>query len=186
MIIMDIITNQALKTACGGTIFVSKKVRGHLNAHQGIIDILPEVVKKIVLPSDTERLQLQVDLGRTVGKSSLLETPQITATTPCWFAKRQGRLGPSRVIPDIGPAETSVISIIANAITSDRYELVSAWYGGMAPKEPWDPDLADDPLSFQESLNFWSGHALAYDPGVMDEQFKTTWEEIVNDEETIE
>ena len=182
---MDIITNQALKTACGGTIFVSKKVRGHLNAHQGIIDILPEVVKKIVLPSDTERLQLQVDLGRTVGKSSLLETPQTTATTPFWFAKRQGRLGPSRVIPDIGPAETSVISIIANAITSDRYELVSAWYGGMAPKEPWDPDHADDPTAYEESINFWCSHALVHDPEVMDEPFESTWEDIVNDRKTI-
>ena len=186
MIIMDTITNQILKTACGGTILVSKKEREHLNAHNEIIDILPEVVKKIVLPFDTERLQLQVDLGKTVGRSSLLETVQIEANTPCWFAKRRERLGPSRVITDINPAETSVISIIANAITSDRYELVSAWYGEMAPKEPWDPILADDPPAFKESINFWCSHALVHDSEVMDEPFETTWDEIINKGGTIQ
>ena len=168
-----------LQTERGGTVVISDDTQRHLEAHPGIIDLLTEAIIKIKLPTMPQQLQLQVDLGRIVGKSSLLETPQTTATTPFWFAKRQGRLGPSRVIPDIGPAETSVISIIANAITSDRYELVSAWYGGMAPKEPWDPDLADDPLSFQESLNFWSGHALVHNPEVMDEPFETTWEDII-------
>jgi hypothetical protein len=168
-----------LQTDRGGTVVISDDTQRHLEAHPGIIDLLTEAIIKIKLPTMPQQLQLQVDLGRIVGKSSLLETPQTTATTPFWFAKRQGRLGPSRVIPDIGPAETSVISIIANAITSDRYELVSAWYGGMAPKEPWDPDLADDPLSFQESLNFWSGHALVHNPEVMDEPFETTWEDII-------
>lgn len=175
-----------LQTERGGTVVISDDTQRHLKAHPGIIDLLTEAIIKITLPTMPQQLQLQVDLGRTVGKSSLLETVQIEANTPCWFAKRRERLGPSRVIPDINPAETSVISIIANAITSDRYKLVSAWYGGMAPKEPWDPDLADDPLSFQESLNFWSGHALAYDPEVMDEPFETTWDEIINKGGTIQ
>ena len=168
-----------LQTDRGGTVVISDDTQRHLEAHPGIIDLLTEAIIKIKLPTMPQQLQLQVDLGRIVGKSSLLETPQITATTPCWFAKRQGRLGPSRVIPDIGPAETSVISIIANAITSDRYELVSAWYGGMAPKEPWDPDLADDPLAYEESINFWCSHALVYDPDVMDESFESTWKKVL-------
>ena len=171
---------QIFHTACGGKIEAATDTRLHLSAHQGVIDYLPEAMNKISLPNDLKKLCQVIDLGRIIGRSSLLETVQIELNTSCWFAKRQERLGPSRVILDIDPTETSVISIIANAITPDRYKLVSAWFGAFAPKEPWDTTLISEPSAFKESLDFWCCHALAYNHEGMDEPFESTWEEIIN------
>ena len=38
----------------------------------------------------------------------------------------------------------------------------------------------------RQALQFCCGHALAYDPGLMDEQFETTWDEIINKGGTIQ
>ena len=37
----------------------------------------------------------------------------------------------------------------------------------------------DDPSAYKASINFWCSHALAYDPGLMDEPFETTREDII-------
>jgi len=39
--------------------------------------------------------------------------------------------------------------------------------------------LTDDPVTYEESINFWRSHALVHDLAVMDEPFESTWEKVL-------
>ena len=165
----------SLKARCGGFINLTDSLREHLEAHPGILDLIPEIVSRVTLPTDGSRLASQISLGRVVGQTSLINTKKIGLSETAWFAVRKNRMKASRVVPDAGPADTDLVSIVANSVEKDSYELVTAWFGAIAPKEPWDPDLADDPAAYEESINFWCGHALVHDPAVMDDPFESAW-----------
>ena len=167
------------KTGCSGYIILTEGVREHLKAHPGILDLIPEISSRITLPTDGSRLARQVSLGRVVGQSSLINTKKIGLSETAWFAVRKNRMKASRVVPDAGPADTDLVSIVANPIEKKSYELVTAWFGEFAPKEPWDLDLADNPAAYEESINFWGRHALVHDLAVMDEPFRSTWEKVL-------
>ena len=167
------------KTGCGGSIFLTDDVSEHLKAHQGIIDLIPEIASRVTLPTDGSRLASQISLGRVVGQTSLINTKKIGLSETAWFAVRKNRMKASRVVPDANPVDTDLVSIVANPVEKDSYELVTAWFGAMAPKEPWDPDLTDDPSAYEESINFWCRHALVHDLAVMDEPFESTWKKVL-------
>ena len=169
----------SFKTGCGGSIYLTEGVSEHLEAHPGTLDLIPEISSSITLPTDGSRLSCQTSLGRVVGQSSLINTKKIGLSETAWFAVRKNRMKASRVVPDAGPADTDLVSIVANPIEKNSYELVTAWFGEFAPKEPWDPDLTDDPSAYEESINFWCRYALVYDPDVMDESFESTWNKIL-------
>jgi|TARA_Y100000294_G_scaffold50431_1_gene47493 hypothetical protein len=175
----------SLKDRCGGFINLTDSVSEHLEAHPEILALIPEIVSRVTLPTDGSRLASQTSLGRVVGQSSLISTKKIGLSETAWFAIRKNRMKASRVVPNASPVDTDLVSIVANPIEKNSYELVTAWFGAMAPKEPWDPDHADDPTAYEESINFWCRHALVYDPEVMDEPFESTWEDIVNGRRTI-
>ena len=172
-------TRLELQTGCGGTIVIVDETLKHLEAHPGIHDLIPEIASKVALPTDGSRLACQISLGRVVGHSSLIKVQKIGLSETAWFAVRKNRMKASRVVPDAGPADTDLVSIVANPVEKKSYELVTAWFGAMAPKEPWDPDLADDPSAYEESINFWCSHALVHDLIVMDEPFRSTWEKVL-------
>ena len=167
------------KTPCGGSIILTEGVREHLEAHPGILDLIPEIALKVSLPTDGSRLACQTSLGRDVGQSSLINTKKIGLSESAWFAIRKNRTKASRVVPDAAPVDTEIVSIVANPVEKNTYELVTAWFGSFAPKEPWDPDLADDPSAYKASINFWCNHALVHDLAVMDEPFRSTWEKVL-------
>ena len=173
------VKSTSYKTPCGGSIILTEGVREHLEAHPGILDLVPEIALKVSLPTDGSRLACQTSLGRDVGQSSLINTKKIGLSESAWFAVRKNRMKASRVVPDAGPADTDLVSIVANPVEKKSYELVTAWFGAMAPKEPWDPDLADDPAAYEESINFWCSFALIYDPAVMDAPFESMWGKIL-------
>ena len=167
------------KTGCGGSIILTEGVREHLEAHPGILDLIPEIASRVILPTNGSRLASKISLGRVVGQSSLTNTQKIGLSETAWFAVRKNRMKASRVVPDAGPVDTDLVSIVANPIEKKSYELVTAWFGGMAPKEPWDPDLAGDPPAYEESINFWCSHAFVHDPAVMNEPFESMWGKIL-------
>jgi len=167
------------KTGFSGSIILTEGVREHLEAHPGIHDLIPEIASRVTLPTDGSRLSCQISLGRVVGQSSLISTKKIGFSETAWFAVRKNRMKASRVVPDAGPADTDLVSIVANPIEKDSYELVTAWFGAMAPKEPLDPDLADDPAAYEESINFWCRYALIHNTEIMDDTFESAWDIIL-------
>ena len=104
------------KTGCGGSIYLTEGVREHLEAHSGIHDLIPEIASRVTLPTDGSKLARQVSLGRVVGQSSLINTKKIGLSETAWFAVRKNRMKASRVVPDAGPADTDLVSIVANSV----------------------------------------------------------------------
>jgi hypothetical protein len=169
----------SLKTGCGGIINLTDSVREHLGAHPGILDLVPEIVSRVTIPADGIRLASQIKLGRVVGQSSLINTKKIGLSDKTWFAIRKNRMKASRVVPGAAPVDTDLVSIIANPAEDGSYDLASAWFGALAPQEPWDPDLADDPATYEESIHFWCSHGLVYSSETMLEPFEATWGNIL-------
>ena len=167
------------KTECGGTIVVIDETWKHLEAHPRIIDLIPEIASRVTLPTDGSRLASQISLGRVVGQTSLINTKKIGLSETAWFAVRKNRMKASRAVPGAAPVDTDLVSIIANPVEKDSYELVTAWFGAMAPKEPCDPDLADDPAAYEESINFWCRYALIHNTEIMDDTFESAWDIIL-------
>lgn len=160
---------------------LSNKTLTHLEVHPKIIDYLLEAISQIYLPEkEDERVRVEIDLKKVVGKSSLIKTESITNNSDTYFSKRKGREGPSRVLLNQDPQETSIISIIAEPKDEKQYNLVSAWYGPIAPKEPWDNSLIKDKKALDESLSFWCCHALVYEVDFMQEPFISTWEKVIS------
>ena len=168
-------------TNCGSVIKLSNKTLFHLEAHPKIIDYLSEAISKTSLPKKQEdRIRMEIDLKKIVGKSSLINTEPITNNSDTYFSIRKGREGPSRVVLDEKPKETSIISIVVDPIDEKQYSLISAWYGHIAPKEPWDKSILIDKKALDKSLSFWCCHALVYEVDFMQEPFVSTWGKVIS------
>ena len=160
---------------------LSRKTQSHIEAHPKIIDYLPETISKTSLPKKQKnRIRMEIDLNKIVGKSSLIKTDPITNNSDTYFSIRKGREGPSRVMLDEKPKETSIISIVVDPIDEKQYSLISAWYGHIAPKEPWDKSLLKDKKALDKSLIFWCCHALVYEVDFMQEPFVSTWGKVIS------
>lgn len=55
--------------------------------------------------------------------------------------------------------KTNRLTVIAGPLGEEPCVLYTAYGGEYAPREPWDPSHTDE--SRQESVDFWSKHALA-------------------------
>ena len=160
---------------------LSNKTLSHLEAHPKIIDYLSEAISKTSIPiKQKDRIRMEIDLKKIVGKSSLINTEPITNNSETYFSIRKGRKGPSRVALDEDPQETSIISIIVDPIDEKQYSLISAWYGPIAPKEPCDNTFLNDQKCNDESLSFWCCHTLVYEVDFMEEPFISTWEKVIS------
>jgi hypothetical protein len=167
------------KTFCGGTIVVPRKAEDHLRAHPNVDLLMPESIARVQLPRNGAFLSAEVEIGRVVGRSGCVQTPPITQSDRVLFAQRIGRDHPSRVIVGEGEKTTKVVVLaFASHEEADTYVLVTSWVGSLAPKEPWDSNIRKDE-EYQECLRFWCANALVWDPSVMSEPFKSSWEEIL-------
>lgn len=167
------------RTKCGGMILVSTNTALHLQAHPEVFDLLTEAIGQIKLPNDGSRLAVEVDLGRILGRSGCVATPVITNQTRATFAKRVNRPFPSRVA--IGAVGLEISHVVIIAKPSDRpgvYDLITAYVGDLAPKEPWDPTLTTE-VERAASLAFWTSHALVYDQTIMGPPIVSTWDAVL-------
>ena len=169
----------SFKTSCGGNINLSESVKEHLRAHPNILDLIPEVALRITLPVDGSRLTKQISFNRVVGQSSLINTKKIELSDIAWFAVRKNRMKASRIILGECLADTDIVTIIANPFAENTYKLVTAWFGILAPKEPWDFDLVGNLSEYKEAIQFWCSHALIYSSDTMHDPFESSWENIL-------
>lgn len=150
-----------LNFASGQEVFVV----GHL--HPGVETYLAEVLSKI--NASGEFVRKTVDLGRQVGFDACIDTDYDDEVV---FAQRKGRPGLSRLVKK-SPKPTSLVTVIVAPHQEQvgKYALLTAFFGRLAPQEPTDlvfTDRAkarpDTDMRRIESREFWSAHALAYNP----------------------
>jgi hypothetical protein len=168
------------RTACGGIINIPQQARYHLVAHPNVAVYLQAAIGKIKLPAVRRKISEEIDLGYTLGRSGVVGTMPLQFEEPTLFALRANRKLPSRVAAeDEFGEETSKMMVLARAIvTEGQYELITAWIGGRAKKEPWDSSIADVG-EFHDCLKFWSSTALVYDSAVMGPVFKSSWKDVL-------
>jgi hypothetical protein len=126
----------------------------HLEAHREVLPLLPEAVSRIDIdPTRKDRYAATVDLSRVVGVSGVVKVSRRDQIV--WGRRRPGSTWSSPFAPDRQPDPTPLVTIVFQGA-----QIVTAWIGDTAPREP------EDPGADQESRAFWHQHAFAGEPPV--------------------
>ncbi|GEM_PF-1008714 len=158
-------------TKDGGDIVVTPRTRQHMAAHLDVVPLLAEAIVLIDLPTDGKWLEVEVDLGRVIGRSGCVETAAIGMNDTASFAYREGRAMPSRIVEGVEGPEVTTVVVIAKYVSRGKYQLVTAWVGALGQREPWNAGGPD----FKDAMTFWQTHALIFDPSNMESPFESTW-----------
>lgn len=144
------------KTAAGADVYVGEETYEHMKAHPDVsIDHIKEAIEKSDY-SGPFKME-NADLGRTIGKDNCVEIAPGDNVEELYRLRRDG----ATPFVDKEPADTSKI-VVGMALDDDgKHTMFTAFYGQLAPKEPWDKTLR--PEEKAESEKFWSTHALAKD-----------------------
>lgn len=126
----------------------------HITETPNLIALVQEAIPNFDVVD--EKVALQHDMGRIIGKTSLVATDE---HDDIMYAKRHGRPTYTRFALGRALTDTSVLSVILFCADSNdgTYRLWSAWCGPLVPSST----SADGRL-------FWQNHALAYDPRIID------------------
>jgi hypothetical protein len=129
--------------------------RGHAATHlrdtPGLLEMVKEAIPNIE-PDDSYR-RIEIDLGREVGYSDLVETEDGDEIV---YAKRPHRDAYTRFVKNKGPVPSSWITLELQRKDEQHYELFTAYIGRIVPSFPG--------TSFEtfKSKPFWSRHALVW------------------------
>ena len=119
-------------------------------------DLLGTVVSRVRL-AGLPFVREQVDFGKEIGRTICVTT---TAADHIIFAQRPGRGGKSRFVTDRQgePCSTAVAMFLRMEDRPNSYLLITAFIGSLPEPEPWDRKATE------ASRDFWSSHALIWDP----------------------
>ena len=115
---------------------------------------------------------IELDFGEPVGYCNLIKT---TEEDEIIYAKRVGRDNYSRFIKNSEPEITNKLTLVLkkNHEKSNEYYLITMFAGEKNYKEPGDINIADQ-KELEESLRFWSEHALVYcEKSVVEDSIKS-------------
>ena len=165
------------RTACGGSVTVSRAAASHMRAHPVSRAHLEEAIAKVTLPGNGATLA-SVDLGRIVGTSGRVDAPEAGDGSTILAAVRMGRKEPSQVVLDVEPEPTPYVALVIRT-AGGRSFLTTAYYGTLALPEPHDPRLRGDGV--RQALAFWFRQALVWtETGFAGPPFETTWDRILS------
>lgn len=111
-----------------------------------------------------------VDMKCIIGKCNCVP---ITKNDEVVYVIRKGRKGPTPMVKNRKPTDSSCITLVLKRIEDDSYILLSSYIGSGSPPEPWDSNFYDqftwkkkadiDDVAYVKSIEFWNTHALIYD-----------------------
>lgn len=136
------------------------RLTGLTDIRRDVRKLLNEVLPQISVPEGSileggrkRRYAQQVDLGRRVGHDNIVET---RSGDNIFYAQELNRLGMTRFVMDRKPEPTQLLTVVLLWNESGFYEIVTAFEGQLAPKEPWD-EYAEP-----NSREFWDSHAIVW------------------------
>jgi len=153
------------KSANGKNVF--NRPYGHI--HKDVTkDILKEALSSISLTDDFHIKT--INMKRIIGKYRCVP---VTEQDEIVYVIRKGRYGPTPMVKNRKPIDSSFITLILKKSDNACYILISAFFGNESKPEPWDNIFCNpftlekreniDEIFYQESLDFWNTHALIYD-----------------------
>lgn len=133
----------------------------HMAAHADVkLSDIAEAIKKI--DYNGQFGMLTIDLEREIGVDSCVEVTESDAVRHLY---RKDRKGKTPCLLNRKGNPTSCITIGICKDDDGLNTLFTAFYGKLAPKEPWDCSTETEKA---ESENFWKTHALCVDSDAID------------------
>lgn len=82
---------------------------------------------------------------------------------------RKGREDPTPMVKEREPLPCNVLTVIIRKEKElkNHYTLITAFVGRGSTREPWDKGIRSDEER-RECVEFWSTHALLYNPDLID------------------
>lgn len=155
---------------------IPPRTEEHLLAHPEVMGLLEEARTLITDEDANSDFALSlVDFGRVIGTNNCVIDHESRM-----FAYRVGRNAPTRVtITKQGtPCSTMVVIHMPDKMDTTKRFLITAFIGTLAEKEPHDKSIqTNDEL--KKALEFWSSHAIVWDPTTMGKNFTSSWKEIL-------
>lgn len=135
---------------------------GHNDVHPVDETLLKEALLKI---SPCENfIKEVVPFGRVIGKTTCVTVDE---TDNIVMAYRKGRLGPTPMVLNREPSDSSTLVVILKRIGDSDYILRTTFIGGLSEREPWDPAIVPGSEEQQRAEAFWTTHALIYDESII-------------------
>jgi hypothetical protein len=122
----------------------------HIGDTPGLLELVNEALTKI--DAVDENIYLDMDMGREIGLSDLVETSEADEIV---YAKRFNRTNYTRFVKNHSAQPTQYLALVLQK-DGDVYELKSTWIGRITPQFPGDE------LETPDSRSFWQAHALAW------------------------
>lgn len=144
---------------------VIDRLTSHL--HPGVEALLPEALPRIN-SQQRDYIVAEVDLGRTVGRQTCVET---TGDDEVVYAQRPNRKGLTRFVKGRESAPTSSLTVILmrqKDAMEPTYITMSAFVGKPSEMEPWDAKATP------ASAEYWKTHALIWGAEPVVEGTETT------------
>lgn len=136
------------KTADGAV--VVNRPNSHL--HDDVQAVIAEALSR-VHTGNRPFIEAEVDFGRVIGESCCVSTSSEDCVI---FAQRPNRKGLTRFVLDQDRVPTTKAMVVLKKAANQEYVLITAYVGGKAEVEPWDPKATP------ASLKFWQNKALVW------------------------
>lgn len=134
----------------------------HVNQHNTVLVHLQAALLQVVA-NHQKIIKCTIDMGMYIGKNVLVATNKYDDVV---FAQRSGRRGLTRFVHNRLPSLTRYVTVVIKRLKNPRrdgiisYRLLTAYIGAGSEKEPYDRFATIE--EFQQSLAFWSTHAIIW------------------------
>lgn len=144
---------------------VYDRVDSHFHEEGGLTwAMMKEAISHISIVSD-EKKAYSYSFDETIGKVTCVEVdPEIDDIV---YVYRLNRDGMTPMVKNKEPQDCDTLIVVIGQ-KNGYYTVATAYIGKIAPREPWDKDLINNPQLKKESEDFWSCHALVYDENLID------------------
>ena len=159
-------------------VMISERVSPPLMVDPDLRKLIYEAIEKhLNLPDQVGRnysYKQSMDFGRIIGGCACVPVDSESG----WFASRRGKRTALPVVFDREKLETSFLTLtLVKHRFEDLWVVVDFYIGSATPCAPYDRLLQLGSSEYQQSLDFWTSHALVYDPETMAEPYESSWEQ---------
>jgi hypothetical protein len=169
-------SHQHIVSVVGGTLGDGSIVVDRYPSH-----VSPEDIKTVlhsfheINPRGRKFIEEEIVFSEIIGKTKCVQTgPQDTIC----FARRHGRSGLTRFVKDRSPEDCNTVFVVLKKEREFRYALITAFIGKKPEPEMFDENAfsksADPSAARTRAKQFWSQHAMIYDPSVIVPGTETT------------
>ncbi|PJE76537.1 hypothetical protein COV05_04175 [Candidatus Uhrbacteria bacterium CG10_big_fil_rev_8_21_14_0_10_48_16] len=174
-------------TRDGSSVFPYPNAQEYWARDENLVVLFEGCIGGLDLTNVTDKKAFEVQMGRSIAPATLVTTLASHTNEELQFVRRGPRKGPSRVLllPTNSIPDVSTLVVVVQPkfkwedgkkVFLDEFMLVTCYPGVIAPNEPCN--TKPDTNERQDSLEFWTTHALIYRPD-MGEIFLSTWDDVL-------